>query len=62
MTAFSVMVTFSVALMPLCFYQWAALRAPLIYMSHFVTLLEDQVEEGVNLKQLNARDNAQHTN
>ena len=43
-------------------YQWAALRAPLIYMSHFVTLLEDQVEEGVNLKQLKARDNAQHTN
>ena len=28
----------------------------------FVTLLEDQVEEGVNLKQLKARDNAQHTN
>ena len=44
------------------YYQWAALRAPLIYMSHFVTLLEDQVEEGVNLKQLKARDNAQHTN
>ena len=43
------------------FYQWA-LRAPLIYMRRFVTLLEGQVEEGVNLKHLEARDNAQLTN
>ena len=44
------------------FYQKAAFRAPLINMSHFVTLLEDRVEEGVNLKHLKARDNAQLTN
>ena len=47
---------------PISFLSVAALRAPLIYMSHFVTILEEQVEEGVNLKHLKARDNAQLTN